>query len=162
MLTNKELRQAIRNLLKEKGIKRNDVSVRVSGGYSSAVNITVKNPKISRRQVEQIVKDYQNVERDERTGEILGGANTYIFVEYAADVFNDVMKAWLVTAESAMKDKAEVIRIFNGLYLTRDYERHKWIVRQQNDKDFCKSYASEIEDIAKLIYKFVEFGSIAA
>lgn len=162
MLTNKELGQAIRNLLKEKGIKRNDVSVRVSGGYSSAVNITVKNPKISRRQVEQIVKDYQNVERDERTGEILGGANTYIFVEYAADVFNDVMKAWLVTAESAMKDKAEVVRIFNGLYLTSDYERHTWIVRQQNDKDFCKSYASEIEDIAKLIYKFVEFGSIAA
>lgn len=162
MLSNKELGQAIRNLLKENGIKRNDISVRVAGGYSTAVNIKIKNPKISRRQVEKIVKRFEDLERDGRSGEILDGANTYIFVEYAADVFNDVMKAWLVTAESAMKDKAEIVRIFNGLYLTRDYEKHTWIVRQQNEKDFCNSYASEMEDIAKLIYKFVEFGSIAA
>lgn len=53
MLSNKELGQAIRNLLNENGIKRNDISVRVAGGYSTAVNIKIKNPKISRRQVEK-------------------------------------------------------------------------------------------------------------
>lgn len=162
MLNNKELGQAIRNLLKEQNIKRNDVSVRVAGGYSTAVNIKIKNPKISRRQVEKIVKRFEDVERDGRSGEILGGANTYIFVDYAAGVFDEALKAWLVTAESAMKDKAEVVRIFNGLYLTRDYDLHTWIVRQQDKNDFCSMMAADTEDVAKLIYKFAEFGSIVA
>ena len=162
MLTNKELGQAIRTVLKEHCMKRTDISVRVAGGYSTAVYITIKNPKISRREVEKIVAGFEDVERDSRTGEILGGANTYIFVEYAAGVFDEAMKAWLVTAENAMKEKDEVVRIFNGLYLTRDYELHTWIVRQQDKNDFCNMRANDTADVAKLIYKFAEFGSIAA
>lgn len=58
-MTTKEKAQELRNKLKEKGYKRNDISIR-SGycGYSSYIDVTIKNPEINRFDIEKIRDDY--------------------------------------------------------------------------------------------------------
>lgn len=83
-MTTKEKAQELRKVLKEKGYKRNDISIR-SGycGYSSYIDVTIKNPEINRSDIEKIAIRYREVDYDERTGEVLEGGNTYVHVKYA-------------------------------------------------------------------------------
>lgn len=54
-----------------------------SGGTSSAVNVSIKNIKALpfKDDIENITRDFESYERDERTQSILSGGNTFIFVE---------------------------------------------------------------------------------
>ena len=75
---------AIRQELKTKlGLSATDVSVKASyGGYSSSVNITIKTMKalVLKKKIEDISNKLENYDRDQATGEILMGGNTYIFI----------------------------------------------------------------------------------
>lgn len=74
---------AMRDALKKAGYKRNQVSVsKGRGGYEIVYHVTVKDLMVPIEKIEKIVKKFQSVDWDERTGEILAGGNTMIFVEY--------------------------------------------------------------------------------
>lgn len=81
---------AIKKDLKKKGYTSRQVSVtKRRGGFSSAINILVKDMlNVDLGYIQDIVKKYQNIDKDERTGEILSGGNTYIFVEYDYSTLN--------------------------------------------------------------------------
>lgn len=73
----------IKKYLKENGIDTKNINVKGSNcGYSESYNITIKDIKVDIEKVRELVKKFESYEIDERTGEILEGGNTYIFVNY--------------------------------------------------------------------------------
>lgn len=160
-MTNKELKQAIKNRLAERGYKKGyTISVR-DCGYSTAVHITVNDPTVNRQEVERITRGFEEYERDV-DGEILQGGNTYVIAEWKYGVFDEVVQEWMATAKGAMESKEETTRIFDGLYLT-DWEHcGRLELRQQTKKDFCHYYVDNLAHLATMIYKFATFGTIGA
>lgn len=80
----------IKNYLKTKGINTSKISIKKSPcGYSERFNITLKDIDINIDEVSNLVKGFEEIDYDERTGEILQGGNTYIFVEYDYSIINE-------------------------------------------------------------------------
>lgn len=72
--------------MKENGIDIKNISIRHSYfGYSDGFDVTIKDININRKKVEHLLNKYESIDRDERTGEILAGGNTYIDVYYDYD-----------------------------------------------------------------------------
>lgn len=162
-MTNKELSLEIRNQFKKAGYKRNDISLRVSdAGYSTSIRVKIKNPKISRKEIEQLLKKYECIERDEYTGEILQGSNMYIFVDYEPNLFDEVAQEWAATAASIYRSSEETIRIFDGLLFYHDKRTGEKKVIQQDQNDCCQRVCDNFLSLCIFIYKFGAFGSIAA
>lgn len=73
----------IRKELKAMGYTSKQVSVRTKGaGYSDSIRITIKDVSISDKEIQEIADKYESIRYDDYSGEILSGANLYIFVEY--------------------------------------------------------------------------------
>lgn len=86
MLSNKERSKAIRDILKKAGYKLRDFSIRSKDcGYSDETRISIKNLSIKTKEIENLVKGFEEIRYDEYCGEILSGANTFIFVDYDFD-----------------------------------------------------------------------------
>lgn len=79
-ITDSERLAAIRQALKEHGYSNRKVGVRYDG---YAIWLTIKDLAIDIKEIEQLAKGYESYERDEFTGEILSGGNTFVFVNYA-------------------------------------------------------------------------------
>lgn len=79
-MTDNERLAAIRKELKEHGYNNRRVGVRFSG--YSAIYVTIKELAIDKKEIENIAMKYESYSRDERTGEILSGGNTFVFVDY--------------------------------------------------------------------------------
>lgn len=79
-MTDSERLAAIRQALKEHGYSNRKVGV-LYDGY--AIWLTIKDLAIDIKEIEQLAKGYESYERDEFTGEILSGGNTFVFVNYA-------------------------------------------------------------------------------
>lgn len=161
-MTNQELKTAIKNELKKEGYAKGyTISVK-DCGYSTSVKIKITSPEINRLDIEKIANRFQEIDRDERTGEILSGSNNYVFVEYKEGIFEEVAREYEATAKGAMMSKDETTRIFDGLYLINWEHSGNLEIRQQNEKDHCRRYIYNLEQLATLIYKFAKFGTIAA
>lgn len=78
-MTDTERLTALRKELKEHGYNNRRVSVRYDG---YAIWVTVKAFDIDKKEIENIAMKYENYSCDERTGEILSGGNTFVFVDY--------------------------------------------------------------------------------
>lgn len=78
-MTDSERVVAIRQALKEHGYNNRKVGVRYDG---YAIWLTIKDLAIDIKEIEQLAKGYESYERDEFTGEILSGGNTFVFVNY--------------------------------------------------------------------------------
>lgn len=82
-LSNKERSAAIRAELKKLGYNSRQISVRSGNcGYSSYSTIRILDLSIDIKLVEEACLKFNDVDYDERTGEILEGGNTYVSVEY--------------------------------------------------------------------------------
>lgn len=165
-MTNRELSQSIRNDLKAHGYNSRAVGVSVKDcGYSTSVYIKIKSPEISRKAVEDIINHLEEIEREERTYEILSGGNTFVFVEYIQDLFVDVRKAYEDRAADIFnRTDARTERISEGLLfvcMESRKELEKQLV-QNKDGERCKMMIDDVEQLAELLYKFDQFGSIAA
>ena len=79
-MTDSERVVAIIQALKEHGYNNRKVGVRYDG---YAIWLTIKDLAIDIKEIEQLAKGYESYERDEFTGEILSGGNTFVFVNYA-------------------------------------------------------------------------------
>lgn len=160
-MTNKELKQAIKNKLVKAGFEKGyTISVR-NCGYSTMAKITVNNPKVNRLEIEKIANSFEEYERD-IDYEILQGGNTYIRVEWKDGIFDEVAQEWAATARGAMDSKDETTAIFDGLYLIDWEHSGRLEIRQQNKKDHCHFNVYSLEQLATFIYKFATFGTIAA
>lgn len=109
-----DVAKVIRDLLKkELNLTSRDVSVKASsGGTSSSVRVSIKSEKalVLKSKIENIAKSKESVDRDDSTGEILAGGNTFIFTEIDWD-FNNSMTT---------KIQDEVIKKANGELMDGD------------------------------------------
>lgn len=162
-MTNKEKSLIIRKELKENGYNTRDFKVSVKDcGYSTTVNITIKNPHVNRREVKNILNHHEVCERDERTFEVLEGANTYLFIEYERGIFKEVSQEWAATAKGVMLEQAETISVFDGLTLINWERKGRLELRQNNKNEYVTLKVDDFNHLCELIYKFAEFGTIAA
>jgi len=74
----------VKKVLKENNINTKSISVRCKiVGYDFSINVTLKDLSLPKPLIEEILtKEFESYERDEFSGEILAGGNTYVFVEY--------------------------------------------------------------------------------
>ena len=83
MKTCREVNKAMKAALKKAGIDTRYISIRHKWcGYSESYSVEIKSETIDREKVKRICKAFEEVDRDERSGEILMGGNTYVWVEY--------------------------------------------------------------------------------
>ncbi|MCG4662814.1 hypothetical protein L0P73_19755 [[Clostridium] innocuum] len=162
-MTNKELSMKIRKSLKEAGYTQKDIKVSVrSFRYDTAAKITIHNPHIDRHRIEKILRPaYEEIDRDDITGEILQGGNTMLFIEYEYGIFEEVAREWMATAKGLMQSKAEVTRIFDGLYLLDPDHCGALEIRQQDENTSCTYRVHSISHLCEFLYKFAEFKTIA-
>ena len=81
----KEKTAAMRAALKAAGFNSKAVSVsHRSSGYSDAWNVTIRQQGISKRQIEDIVYQFEYIRWDEHCQEILEGCNDFVFVDKTA------------------------------------------------------------------------------
>lgn len=161
-MTNKELSMKIRTSLKEAGYTQKDIKVSVrSSRYDTAAKITIHNPHIDRHRIEKILRPaYEEIDRDDVTGEILQGGNTMLFIEYEYGIFEEVAREWMATAKGLMQSKAEVTRIFDGLYLLDPDHCGALEIRQQDENTSCTYRVHSISHLCEFLYKFAEFKTI--
>lgn len=141
----------IRTALK-KGLKlsNRDVSVKArSGGMSSAVNVSIKNMKALqlKTKIEEIGSKEEYYTRDEATGEILGGGNTFIFTEIDYKFRQELAKKIQVEFDKVNK-KTPLDDVEHGsIKLFKTFE----IIKPSNGGFFAslpkKHIHSEIRDI---------------
>ena len=162
-MTNKELSMKIRKSLKEAGYTQKDIKVSVrSSRYDTAAKITIHNPHIDRHRIEKILRPaYEEIDRDDITGEILQEGNTMLFIEYEYGIFEEVAREWMATAKGLMQSKAEVTRIFDGLYLLDPDHCGALEIRQQDENTSCTYRVHSISHLCEFLYKFAEFKTIA-
>lgn len=115
-----EVAAQIRKELKARGIKARDVSVR-SDLYSmgSTIRLRINNPEVSIALVRQIASMGESIHRDAQTGEILGGGNRFVDVEYSSEAQETMAAPYL----AALSDEAGVSVTVNGWEVSRNDER---------------------------------------
>lgn len=80
MLLTKQIKQELKNA----GFDIKKISVRHHWcGYSESYVIEILDKNIDIKKVKEIAYKYNDFDRDEATGEILMGGNTYVFVQYS-------------------------------------------------------------------------------
>lgn len=159
MFTNKEINAAIKDELKAAGFNVKDFRVSVKDcGYSTSAHVRIKSPVVNRLEVEKVLKKFDQLERDARTGEILEGGNLYLFVEYESGIFDIPAREWAADAMGIFRSSGECVRAYDGLwYMPGDMELH-----QQNAAGHCTRRIGGVADLAVALYKFAKFGTIAA
>lgn len=81
--------KAVKSFLKEKGIDTKDI--RVSTASTSSLNVKLLDPKLDLEKIKNLLQDeFESYSRDEATGEILSGGNTFVFVEFDYNLTHEV------------------------------------------------------------------------
>ena len=94
---------AIRAALKAKGWGRGRVSVRArSYSMGSSIDVEILDPTIRIADVRAIAETKERIDRDAYTGEILCGANRFVFVKYAHTAEHAMIDHWLPRVQAAV------------------------------------------------------------
>lgn len=161
-MTNKELNSSIKKTLKENGYNPKDFSVSVRDSlYDTTIKVVVKSPIINRADIEKLLSKYESIDRDERTYEILQGANYYLFVTYEYNVFDSVACDYLGMAQEILNCTEECYEIADGLYLI-NHNGQKIVMQQTPGRSNISLMPGTKEELAKMLYKFITFKTIAA
>lgn len=159
--------QAMKQKLKEAGIDTKHISIREGGGaYSSSYNVKIKSPYIDADEVKKIVREYESYERDERTGEILEGCNTYVFASYDDSCFDEVSKPYVSKAKGYI-DEANAqqdgygISIKEGVTLFKSGSCCEIFVRSKDsnrqhfrvyDENQLSTFLFQIDQFGKIVH----------
>jgi hypothetical protein len=88
----------LRAALKTAGFSARQVTVRQR---NSTLDVTIRTTAASLTKVQAIAGAFESVRRDEASGEILQGGNTFVRVEYADALVDPVKASILATLEAA-------------------------------------------------------------
>ena len=173
-MTNKELSQAIRKVIKNSGYNTRDFSIRVRDSlYDTAVNVKIKNPKIRKSEIEKILKKFESIDYDEKTCEILAGGNVYIFVNYEYGVLEEAAAELIPIAEMVLKNKEK----YSGHKIADNgtksvninhYEDNEWTLFEIDNKEtgvytYRPTYWIKCaRDLAVAMWRFKNLGTIYA
>lgn len=150
----KELAKELRSKLKELGYNRNMVSV--TSDYDS-MHITVKAIDVDFKKVAELANSYEKLDRDEMTGEILQGGNTYVYIDYSETLMGSLENKYMSKAQEifeAIQNSNDLENIFikDGVHAFLGDFQMIWFRVPQADGSFkrYKCYNCE-EGIAKVL-----------
>ena len=133
----KEVAEIIRGELKKLKLSPSDVSVRTERGeLEYVVYVSVKTMKafLLKKNIEAISDSLKNIDRDERSGEILSGGNTFVFV----DVDYKFSELLLSKLEKSIEDsnfpEDEDVLLFNGIVNLVVNKRQELFVRFKSEE----------------------------
>lgn len=155
-MTNKELSLAIRKTLKEAGYTSKDVKVSVKdAGYSTAARLNIVNPLVSRTAIQELVKGYEEIDRDERTYEILSGGNTYVHVEYECGLFEELVTPYVESAKKVFGNE----HWDNKVICKNEEKEIHYVYFNQNESALYEAYpnrskVTEYRPSVKLMYPY--------
>lgn len=92
----------LRAVLRSAGFNARQVTVRAR---HSTLDVTIRDSSISLTRVAEIASPFEVVRRDQATGEILSGGNTYVEVAYAVNIVAPVKAAILALLDPAPRDE---------------------------------------------------------
>lgn len=169
----KEMTKAIRSELKAKGITNKQVSVKGSyAGYSEAIAVIIKDLKVNKKTVEEIVKQFHSVDHDERTGEILEGGNTYTRVDFDYDAIKAAREDYRAAAENIINkydlkygnmekiaENEEYTLYYSDYCGEKDIQLCKKVLDENRELSFLQNiqrrYAGDINSIAEALAIFI-------
>jgi hypothetical protein len=116
-----EKAKAIRSEIKTKfGLNSRQVSVKTDGAtYDESIHVVAKTVEAMKHyyDIEKLIHKYENIDRDQYSGEILLGGNTYIFMGYDRDALKPYVEAEL---DFATKVYAEAIKPYQCVQVIGD------------------------------------------
>lgn len=119
-----DLAKTIRNDLKKAGYKvPAQVTVKQRrGGYSTALDVVIKDLHVDFNDVSDIAQKYEEISRDVRSGEILSGGNTFIFVKYdyrAEEAAKEMYRPKVIEIiQQGLADEGRPINVGKGLEIS--------------------------------------------
>lgn len=120
-----EIRDTIRSEFKMLGITNRQVGLTVQfAGYSISIKASIKDFTLNEKMIAEVVNKHRSVSRDERTGEVLEGGNTFVSISYDYDKMHfqmDLRKDRALEIEKQLKSAGNA----NGIEL---FETEKYLV----------------------------------
>ena len=167
-MTNRELSLEIRQKLKAAGFTNKDYSIRVrEAGYDTSVRIYIKNPMVQVSNIEAIVSCYKTIDRDERTGEILSGGNTFVFCKYEDGIFDEVImplieKSKNVFFSSKWDEKKIAENEVSEIYMTKinSVEKVLYMYNKKENQREGRCRLRSAEDLALAMWRYKNLGTI--
>lgn len=81
MRTTQETKAALVAKIKSLGFNSRQVSVSTERlSLDEAFNVTIRDEKVDKAVIKEAVKEFESIDRDHSSGEILSGGNTYVTV----------------------------------------------------------------------------------
>lgn len=110
--TRKSAAQNIREALKaELNLNSRKVSVRdESGSLETSVHVRVKDATVNLAAVRAVAERFENVRRCEIVGDILGGGNTFVSVEYTPEALAAGGAQYVEAVEAALANLKTIAR----------------------------------------------------
>lgn len=105
LFSDRERSQAVRKELKGLGLKRHQYSIKSRN--CSATTVIIKDLSIDKDTIEKALLKFESISYDNYTGEILQGANIYIFVEYDWKILADATEANKTKAKEIIQSSKE-------------------------------------------------------
>lgn len=104
-------KQKIQDQLKANGYNSRMVSVRENrGGLNESFTLTIRDASVNGATVKAIAESLEEVRRCPASGEILTGANIFIWVEYTDEVENQMAAAYLPAVEECLEEIGNIER----------------------------------------------------
>ncbi len=114
------IKDAIVADLKAAGYNSRQVSVKHKGAYY----VTIRDASIPGEQIREIAERHERITRDEGTGEILSGGNSFVFVERADGCFppfEEIARAVVSAAKAVKESHSEVIKLSHTYFVTKSH-----------------------------------------
>ena len=156
MRTTKEIRSALKTKL---GYNSRQVSVKERpGGLSWSFTLTVRDPKVNLKKVEEFAKGNESIDRCPASNKILSGGNTFMFVRVTDEVEAVWAEKYIDEVNSALSEmrssSCNSVRVNDRVSLFNDGYWLKAYVDGMGGMNFNGSLP---ETIATYIYKKLEF-----
>lgn len=129
--------QQIRDALKARGWSSRQVSVRAdSFSMGSAIRVLVRDVRVSLAVVKEIAQAHERVRRCEETGEILGGGNRYIDVDYSTEALASLRASIESVLSTVAHAPGAIVEVGGGWRAWRsdskDYGGEMWRARHSD------------------------------
>lgn len=153
----KEIRKELKNM----GINARMVSVTTrDAGYEERIDIKIKSPAVDIEKVKAVALHFEEIDRDERTGEILAGGNTFVFVRYTDSAFDDVAERFTERAQQLIEQAQQtgLAVVQDQIYLADNAPFCR--LRDERAGRFDRVNICGAENLAKYLYMLETFNHI--
>lgn len=153
-MTTTEKAAEMRAAFKGKGWTGRQVSVRAKYfSLGSSISVHVKDPAIPLEPVKEIARLAEHVRRDERTGEILGGGNTYVDVGYTSEALEIIGRRYADDVQRAVNEcpvgSSSLVRIARTPYLIGRPDESRLTLWHEGAGHIVQAY--HVNEIAKYV-----------